>query len=253
MQSRFQKCRVLCCGLVAAGWPIASAQAVTLGQIEEFTIPGGGWRSGASLNFIATGGPAGAGDGYLEISRPDEPDFLGVYTVDPAWGGETTMPSDYVGAGVGAITMDVVNFGPAPVELRILMEAFDGAVAWSTTSAFNVSPAGTWRRLRFELSEAEMTEVRNDQEPSLTLADTLGAVERFLIRHDPGPVSSTRENPGGAILTTIGIDNLKAEEIPEPGVPFLIALAAGLGGVRRVRTARGSKRGASGHSRDPVL
>src|SRR5215831_18570964 len=110
--------RLAAIALVAAS--SSQVSAITLGQHDDFEITGGSdgldnWRNGAgtspSVVNIATGGPAGSGDHYLQVSsgafnnqffRPK----LVTFNTNQ-WIG------DYLTPAIGAISVDLQNFSPA--------------------------------------------------------------------------------------------------------------------------------------------
>src|SRR5690606_19044738 len=132
---------VLLLGIPAA----ASAAPITIGQIDTFED---GTTQGWQINLlgmgtpllpvpanIPTGGPAGSGDNFLEMVSTGIPMTAGnrMTVLNAAqWAG------DYLAGGVTAISMDVANFGPTDVNLRLLFEDAMGGppsnVAVSTNS-----------------------------------------------------------------------------------------------------------------------
>jgi hypothetical protein len=205
-----------CCFGTISALCAAPAAAITVGQVDDFqasTLES--WGGGADPTLVATGGPTGTGDRYLEIAAQEQ--NLGTYN-DIQWAG------DYLGAGVTSLRLDVDNAGPEPISLRISAFGPSNLTVFSSKSAFVVPPASGWVSLEFSLAEDALTRTQG----SATYAATLSNVARLLIRHDPEPVSS----PGvfNRVTATLGIDNVTA--VPEPGsAPLmtfgLVALAAG--------------------------
>src|SRR5690349_11298324 len=99
-----------------------SAQAATLGQIDTFTTGTQGWIAPDPTNpnppSTALGGPGGASDPYLKLVANGDTGPGSRLTVvnDAQWTG------DFIAAGIRSIGMDVQNFGPSDVYLRLLFE-----------------------------------------------------------------------------------------------------------------------------------
>jgi hypothetical protein len=216
------------------------AEAVMIGQIDDF-------QDGTTQNWfvpdathpnpptnIATGGPGGAGDQFLQLTATGG----GGPGSRMAVLNETQWAGNYTAAGVRAIEMDVNNFGPDDLFLRLLFEDFSGIpftppvnLALSANALF--VPAGSgWVHLRFKVSPAFLA-----VETFGSVAGALADTDTLRIFHNPNPAFP---GPGVGIPTVnaqLGVDNITA--VPEPGA-FLL-LAAGLAawsGRRRNRGAR---------------
>jgi hypothetical protein len=202
----------------------ASLPAVTVGQIDTFqdgtTM---GWHvPGASPNppaNVPNGGPTGAGDAYLQLVATGVAGPGGRLAVlnTSQWTG------DYLTAGITAIRMDVNNFGPDDLFLRLLFEDFDmpgppANLALSANAIFVPANSG-WMTILFPIS------------PSDLVVDTFGTVTGALMEtdtlrifHNPQP---TFPGPGVGIPlvnATLGVDNMSATAaIPEPGTVALLS------------------------------
>jgi hypothetical protein len=204
------------------------AQAVSLGQTDSFqsgsTLD---WRVGSPHplppSVVASGGPGGAGDGYLLLQAEGgsgPASRLAVQNTDQ-WSG------NYLAAGITALTMDVYNFGPANLSLRLLFDGDDGtnqARAWSAVPL--VVPAGSgWQRLVFPIQPSDLRAGSGSVNLALSSA--------YSVRLYHGVNSSF---PGGSVVATLGVDNITA--VPEPSAAALLALGlAGLGGLAWRRRA----------------
>ena len=204
------------------------AHAVSLGQIA--TLQDGstlGWRAGPAHplppTVITTGGPGGAGDAYLQLQA------IGGAGPASRLAAENILQwtGDYTAAGVTALTLDAFNFGPSDLSLRLLFDGSDGsnfARAWSTTPV--LLPAGSgWQPLRFAITAADLT-AEGGGSIDLALSQT------YSVRLFHGAASNF---PGGAVVATLGVDNITA--VPEPAAALLMAL--GLGALLMLRRRRG--------------
>lgn len=191
------------------------AAAVVAGQVDDFQDGSlQGWTGGSSLTNQANGGPAGAGDRYLEIDSNGG--FLGSFNV-------TQWSGDYDAANVLALSADLANFGPDAVSLRIMILTpgcqFGGSActAWTTTVPVSLGAGSGWATTLFPLEEADMTRVIGSDSFTATLQN----VERVLIRHQTG--APAPPGVGQTVDAVLGVDNVSA--LPEPA--SVAALGAG--------------------------
>jgi hypothetical protein len=217
----------------------AQAAAITLGQIDNFydgTTQG--WTGGTSLSNQPTGGPGGTGDRYLQLNSGGG--SLGTYNLIQ-WSG------NYAAAGVTRVNIDLKNFGPAPVSMRLMLFtpgcAFGGTgcTAWSQRNATVLPPGSGWVKVEFSLAEADLVPVLGGASYAASMAN----VERIHLKHDPGV-----QNPPGypnppqtpnccLVDAVLGMDNVIA--LPEPswgagllaGVLSLLLVPQGQFGTRR--------------------
>ncbi|MHC4487367.1 MAG: hypothetical protein ACYS4T_19575, partial [Planctomycetota bacterium] len=196
-------------------------------DFEDGTLQG--WSGGAEQNNIATGGPSGAGDNYLEIHRPTAsapfPFHLGTKNT-------TTWSGDYLTVGIKTIEMDVntisITSGPANLSLRIMLLGPGGA--FSSKDPITIITEGGWQHIEFGLTRSDLVRTFGsgatyaDPGPGIDdLTETLRNVGTLLIRHDPAPSPTPVGLHPQHILATLGIDNITAvlgapldNPIPEP-------------------------------------
>lgn len=183
------------------------ARAVVLGQVDTFdsgstqnwtVYPSGGVQSG--------GGPEGGGDGYLSVAAINQ--SLAAYNRNSQWSG------DYLSAGVNAISIDLANFGPSALEIRLQL---DGGSIFQSTNAFLLPPDSQWHRVVFSLALPDLTLVHQKVGG---YTDTMSDLSGLNIRHQPGGPSIG----GFPITSTLGIDNVTA--VPEPSMLTGAILAA---------------------------
>jgi hypothetical protein len=213
-------------GLLAllSGWsPIASA--ISLGYVEDFEDgTTRGWDNGGlapnPVN-VSSGGPAGAGDAFLQIGSlgggGGPGSRLVVYNRVPEWTG------DYLAAGVDGISLDVNNLGQTDLVLRLLIgDPVPGSPANSAITPGIALPAGSgWVSIQFSLAPQDLLPRTGTVEAALA-----GAVDLRLF-HNPAAAF-----PGPGIVAMLGVDNVRA--VPEPGSGLLLA-----GGALALCAARG--------------
>lgn len=199
---------------------VVSLQGAAIGQIDTFSdLTTMNWFvPGASPNPPAnnpTGGPAGAGDPYLLLTSNGNPGAGGRLAVlnDDQWAG------DYLAAGITTIHMDVSNFGPDDLYLRLLLEDFAGIgppVNLALTQAAFVPAGSGWQKVSFSLQPADLVALIG------TANDVLANVDTLRIFHNPDP---TFPGPGVGIPlvnAAVGVDNITAAGVPEPGTMGLL-------------------------------
>lgn len=201
--------------------PASSASAVVSGQVDTFedgTTQGWvvallGAPHPAPPTNVASGGPAGSDDNYLLVTAVGGAGAGSKLSViNPAqWTGNFIM------AGIGFIEMDLNNFGPSDLSLRVLFEDPMGGppanIAFSSDAI--VLPAGSgWTSVIFPVSLADLTAGQGDG------AAALMNTTAMRIFHNPLPAS-----PGPAVEALLGIDNIEAlPPIPAPSALVLASL-----------------------------
>ena len=157
------------------------------------------WDGGSTPTNIPTGGPAGVGDNYLQISGGNNfatfnASLSGV--LDPSI---TSIDVDLLRpAGESDLEMRLVLFGPS---------TFD---RWTSTN-FQVVPGdGTWSTYSFSVLESDLTRVAGGS----SYTDLTTNLDRIMFRYDPGPpdFGGTPSPPG-----SLGLDNITA--LPLPVIP----------------------------------
>lgn len=182
---------------------------------------------------ITTGGPTGLGDAYLQLTAIGVPGPGGRLAVlnESQWSG------DYLAAGITSITMDVNNFGPDELALRLLFENFGPLPGPPTDLALTLAsvlvPANSgWISVVFDLSPANLSALLG------TVSGALGDVDTLRIFHNPDP-TFPGPNVGIPLVTAqLGVDNINAvTAIPEPGTMILLSTGVAALVVRRRRGA----------------
>jgi hypothetical protein len=182
--------------------------AIVPGQVDDFQIPGSamGWEGGHPRFSpppaqVPTGGPAGPGDGYLQISTSGF--HLGTRN-EQQWKG------DYLAARVEAIQLDAKHIDPSSDELRLRILILGPGGTFASINRTDPIAGDSWQSYVFGVTAADLTHVEGG---TGILDDTLADVQKLLIRHD----RETPRPPGSHpphIAATLGLDNITVITIP---------------------------------------
>lgn len=204
----------------SVGSPVA--HAVMLGQVDDFQNGStGGWGTYAPVANIATGGPAGAGDRYLQVTSSGGTGYGSQLSTASSsrWGG------DYAGAGVTAVEMDLRNFGNTPLEIRVLLWSANNG-SFTSTVSFSLPVDGQWHHAVLGVRALDLTwggdAYGNPAHASFG--------DGLWIRHQTGPPAAV--TGGTPIASQLGIDNIHA--VPEPGTLALVIVGAAMLRRRRI-------------------
>ncbi len=188
----------------------AASGAAVIGQVDNFedgTTDGwltallGSPNPAPPIN-IATGGPKGAGDNYMQLTALGGANAGSRLTVINV--GQWT--GNYLSANIGAIAMDLKNFGTTDLDLRLLFESggppTDAAVS---TNAFHLAAGSGWTHVVFPIGIGNLTAILG------TTQNALSNTTALRLFHNP-----VTDFPGPSVVATLGVDNINA--VPEPGV-----------------------------------
>ncbi len=183
-----------------------------------------GFFGGGEVQWEATGGIGGVGDGFVSAIRTPA-GHLGMANSDEVVTGNLT------GQGIPGFTFWLKDLGSqAPVNIHVGL-GVPLSNFWQSNATFIPSTSG-WTQFTILFNDpAGWTRIQGTG-PG-TFADALAASERLLFRHDLAPYTGTPNSLRGAF----GLDGLTV--LPEPATGFLALIA--LVGMRR--------RAASGHAR----
>jgi hypothetical protein len=191
-----------------------SAKAIVIGQIDDFengTLQdwGNGGEAGVPpvLN-INTGGPAGAGDNFMQVTSDGSGvgQFLTVFN-------RSQWLGDYIGAGVTAIEMDLRNLGSVSLTIRLGFKdaAGPGGVGY-LSSGFTLAAGSGWQHVVFLINPATLTAIGGPDAFNTFFTSDL---QEMRIINETGTSNLT----GDAITGQLGVDNIHA--VPEPSAAFL--------------------------------
>jgi len=195
--------------------PRSEAIGITVGQIDDFqsgtTLQ---WQEGANSPnppfVVPSGGPAGAGDAFLQNNSSGGFATGGrqVTFNTSQWSG------DYLSAGVTRITADMANLGQTNLSMRIALGkgSFAKSATWYVSATpFDLPADGLWRQADFGIDTADLVCV-NGACGTTSLSDVLADVTTVrLVAAAGGPAFK-----GDRIASQLGIDNIMARGGPEP-------------------------------------
>lgn len=214
---------------LAAGL-VAPSHAVVVGEIDTFGTSIEGWFAGGGPvggtpptppQVIATGGPDGNADAYLQVTSIGSfgPGGRLVAMNAEQWAG------DYLAAGIPAIEMDLRNFGESDLTIRLYFEdpipgpPMNEAV---TSFAFTLAAGSDWTHVVFPIAASDLTVLSGDAETLLSNTTVLR------IFHSPAATF-----PGEPVVGLLGIDNIHAIPEPQTLALMLAGMCAVAAAVRR--------------------
>lgn len=205
---------LICLALALVAMP-RSTRALTLGQVDDFqdgTTDGWGTGGGMQPSNIASGGPLGVGDEYLQVISKGGGgvDSRLVIFNTSQWLG------DYTDAGITDISLDLANFGTQALSIRLAF-FISKPVGYAATTPFSLPADSNWHQAFFPLMAADFTAVGS---PSVSFNDLLTDFTGQLRILD----SASPSVEGDSIATTLGVDDIMA--VPEPSTFVMIVIGA---------------------------
>jgi hypothetical protein len=192
----------------------APAYAIVGGQIDNFedgTLQN--WQAGGFSNpngpvNVATGGPAGLNDNFMRLtSNGGSAGGKLVVFNSNQWSG------NYNAANVGSLQLQVNNLGNTNLVLRLILENAVAGQSLGTLTGVSVPAGSGWMNVSFPLNAANLS--------GGTLSTVLSNVTNLNLVHAPSFVLARTSSP--SIVAQLGVDNIRAVVVPEPGT---LAMAA---------------------------
>ncbi len=186
----------------------STAFAIEIGDIDDFEDGSTqGWRKGGNSTMpttnIATGGPSGQNDNYVQVvsTGGSGPNSKLVILKKTKWTG------DYTAAGVTEIGMYFRNTGNSMLFMRIALRGGVGGRSWYATSqAFQLPPDDVWREASFSIGESDLTLVPEMGTPQSVTAVLSNVTEIRILSSESGP-----DFRGDTVAATLGVDDIEAK------------------------------------------
>ena len=142
--------------LAAVGLAGADTTAsIVVGQTDDFedgTVQG--WVGGTIITNVS-GGPTGR---YLQVqTNTGGKGHWGARNPNRWGGGISRVFENYVTNDIRGIGMDLSNFGPDPLSLRLMF--VNQAEEWTSTNAYLLPANSGWQHVVFGITAADMTRV----------------------------------------------------------------------------------------------
>jgi hypothetical protein len=214
MKTIFLSAALLFGGILA---PPNARASVTLGQIDTFQDgTTDNWVNGGTQPVnVPNGGPAGAGDNFLELTA-DGAGANGKLTVFNT----TQWLGDYVDQGIDEIDMDLENLGSVTLNIRIAFKSTTsgGTVPGYLSAAVSLPADDQWHDEIFQLTAAAVIPI--DSPAAFNTFFDNGEAEMRIINE-----AGTANLDGDPVTSQLGVDNIRA--VPEPGTTALLLVCAG--------------------------
>ncbi len=216
--------------------PSAGPAQVTAGQIDTFE----GGTSGSLMNWsqginapqgslvVATGGPAGAADHFMQITADST--SLGGNRLTAF--NRVQWLGNYNTAGITAIEMDLNALTAAsPLSMRIAFKSGTSTISPGYVSnPFTLPNDGQWHHAVFPLDAADFTAINSPT----AFGTFMSSPAEFRVIQSSAPSLN-----GNAIDAVVGVDNIHAIGQPVPEPTGVLLAAAGVsflaGSLRRRR------------------
>jgi hypothetical protein len=234
MISRFSVLAVILSAVVGAS-ARADISSLSFNDFEDGTVQD--WTRGNNPSptnpiNVATGGPTGVGDNFLQVSASGMADVQGGrLVVTNAIGYGQTWTGDYISAGIVAINLDVINLNSS-VDLYIRLGLSNDQFAQTgfITPSFFLPAGSGWMNHTFSILETDIT---NDT--GLVYGDVFQSIETIRVYDNVLDSNYTGFIHGQPVA--FGVDNIRAiAAVPEPStLSFLMIGGTVLAGRRRRR------------------
>ncbi|MEP6685563.1 MAG: hypothetical protein ABJB22_02195 [Verrucomicrobiota bacterium] len=207
--------RSFCAVVFALLLVVRPAGAVVVGQVDDFQDgTTDGWTNGGMappVVNIATGGPAGAGDRYMQLTA----DGSGPGSRLTTFNFQQWIGNNYVTAGVTALSIDLLNQSSVTLSIRFAFQAdaVNGAPGYLSTAM--LLPVGSgWQHFTIAITQASLIAVGGPA-PFNTFYDNGNGWMRIINE------AGTSNLNGDIVVGQLGIDNIRA--VPEPTTTVIVA------------------------------
>jgi hypothetical protein len=199
-------------------------------QIDTFESGIANWQNSAGFGTVQAGGPGGAADHFLQLATNGATSGMGSLLVGF---NQNQWIGNYTAQGINAIEMDLKNINYAPgMLIRIAFRTGTGGLNTPAyvSNAFPLPEDNAWHHAVFALSPVNFTGVNSPPAFDSVLA---GGNQDFRILHNN--IANAIGAATSPTAAQLGIDNIHAIAVPEPGSMALCGAAAigALGAYRR--------------------
>ena len=209
------------------------AAAVSTTQLDSFSDgTTQGWEMGipsvtaSHMTIITDGGPAGAGDNFLQVVA----DGTSVAGGRLTFLNKAQWTGDYIGAGVTAIAMDLNNISSSEtLNPRLAINGGFLGGLFATSASATLDSGSGWTHMEFSLLPGDLVPVSGRS--GVTGNDVMAALGNVLELRLLN--SATADWNGLPVSATLGIDNITAVPLPSALVLFASGLVALLAKRRR--------------------
>jgi hypothetical protein len=204
------------CGICLTAIAPAGAAPVTVPFTEDFSTNTSQWMSAAStaLNYVSSGGPNGAGDGYASYVFP-EPSSTSAVVI---FRGQSNFNSsndafvgDWTAAGVNEYSFWIRQNSSASLTVGTRFTTSANFPAFSALTETTIPP-NVWTEVTFSISP---TSPDLQPEGPTPFDSVFGSLASLQILAERGPLSAG---------TQVTFDLDKVSIVPEPGA-FILAAA----------------------------
>jgi hypothetical protein len=214
--------------LLFANAPLRDLFAVSVGQIDNFQDgTTDNWTNGQPTTGtppinVGTGGPAGAGDRFLEITADGSGADGKLTTFN-----RTQWLGDYITAGVNEIDMDLENLSSVTLSIRLAFRESTtiGAPGYLSTIPVTLAPNSGWVHASFAITPTSLTPIGGPT----GFSTFFSSPAELRIINEAG----TTNLDGDVVTGQLGIDNIAA--VPEPSISATLVVGLALFCQRRAR------------------
>jgi hypothetical protein len=213
---------------------VSPCMAITVPFTEDFTTNDSEWMNSANADpvYSSTGGPNGAGDGYISASRSLSTSTQG----QTVFRGQDNFNSsgdafvgDWVAAGVEKFSFWIRHNHTAPLTLGTRFATTSNSPAWSIQQA-GIAP-NVWTKVEFDIDASN---------PNFQPEGPVAFSEVFPLL---GYLQIAAASPGSATGTvTFDLDKVSISAVPEPNAIGLALAGVGCLSLLRRRRTKGSER-----------
>lgn len=170
------------------------AAQITANRLDDFQDgTTQSWSGGANPVNVPTGGPAGSGDMYLQLTTGFQ-NRLASFNI-------TRWTGNYTTTGVNRVEADMKNLAGPDLFMRCILFGTDGT-RWSSNEVHQIPVGSAWVHVGFDLVESNFVRTVGTG----TFAATMASMDRIMFRHE------VFISAGGSDVTgSIGIDNVQAK------------------------------------------